>query len=147
MLVHIQAPLFHVLPLQQAKATVKDYYTYECAFSTGSLIVFAVLAAYKILLQILALFMAFHTRRIKLKGLNESKEIFAIVYVNTIVLTVIVTVQFALQGFHDASSIVNGLALFIEATLFLGFLFVPKVRNLFLVLYYIISLCHKMGLI
>ena len=36
--------------------------------------------------------------------------------------------QFALQGFHDASSIVNGLALFIEATLFLGFLFVPKVR-------------------
>lgn len=49
------------------------------------------------------------------------------VYINTIVLIVVLTTQFSLNDFHDASAIVNGLSLFIEATLFLGIFFVPKV--------------------
>ena len=121
-------PLF-LAPLQTT-GTVIDYYVYDCAVTTGGLIHSTALAAYKVLLQIIALFIAFHTRRIKIKGLNESKEIFAVVYINTIVLIVVITTQFALQEFHDASAVVNGLALFVEASLFLGFFFAPKViRN------------------
>ena len=96
----------------------------------GAIVIFSLLAAYKVLLQILALFMAFHTRRIKVKGLNDSKEIFAIVYINTIVLAVVLTLLVALEGLHYAATIVNGLGLFILATLFQGLLFVPKGKEM-----------------
>ena len=109
----------------QIESTVIDY---VCHYSTGAFIVSSLLGAYKFLLQILALFMAFHTRRIKVKGLNDSKEILAIVYINTIAMIVFV-VMLALRGFHDISTAAAGLAVFIEATLFLALLFVPKVRN------------------
>ena len=104
-----------------------EYYVYNCDFPTGNLIVFLILAAYKIILQVIALFIAFHTRRVKVKGLNETREIFTIIYINTVILTILITMQLTLQDFHDASAIVNGLTLFIEASLFLGLFFVPKV--------------------
>ena len=71
--------------------------------------------------------MAFHTRRVKIKALNDSKEIAAIIYFNSIILVVIAVTEFALQHYHIVYATLFGLALFIEASLFLGVLFVPKV--------------------
>ncbi len=71
--------------------------------------------------------MAFHTRKIKIKVLNDSKEITAIIYINSIILVSLVITEFGLRAYNDAYAAVFGLALLIEATLFIGIVFIPKV--------------------
>ena len=98
-----------------------------CAQS-GSQIWLAVSFSYKALLQLVAIFMAFHIRRIKVKALNDSKEIAVIIYINSIILALLAVTQFALENYHDAYAAMFGLALLVDATLFLGLMFIPKVR-------------------
>ena len=85
---------------------------------------------YKAFLQIFAIFMAFHTRNVDVKVLNESKEIAAIIYINSIILVLIAVAELALESNHDAYAALFGLGLLIEATLFLGFIFIPKVNEI-----------------
>ena len=73
--------------------------------------------------------MAFHTRKVKIKALNDSKEIAAIIYINSIMLAILAVTEFALQDYHDVYAALFGIALLIEATLFLGLIFVPKVSK------------------
>ena len=82
---------------------------------------------YKALLQVVGIFMAFHTRKIKIKALNDSKEITATIYINSIILTLLIITEFGLQTYVDAYAALFGLALLVEATLFIGMVFVPKV--------------------
>ena len=72
--------------------------------------------------------MAFHIRRVKIKALNDSKEIAVIIYINSIILALLAVTQFALETYHDAYAAMFGLALLVDATLFLGLIFIPKVR-------------------
>ena len=72
--------------------------------------------------------MAFHIRRVKIKALNDSKEIAAIIYINSIILALLAVTQFALETYHDVYAAMFGLALLVDATLFLGLMFIPKVR-------------------
>ena len=72
--------------------------------------------------------MAFHTRRVKVKALNDSKEIAVIIYINSIILAVLAVTQFALENYHDVYAAMFGIALLVDATLFLGLMFIPKVR-------------------
>ena len=72
--------------------------------------------------------MAFHVRRVNIKVLNDSKEIALIVYVNSIILTLLVVVEFALSEYHVVYSALFGLALLLEATVFLALIFIPKVE-------------------
>ena len=76
--------------------------------------------------------MAFHTRRVKVKALNDSKEITAIIYINSIILALLVVTEFALVKYHYVYAAVFGLGLLIEGFLFLGLVFIPKVRHMFL---------------
>ena len=76
--------------------------------------------------------MAFHTRRIKVKALNDSKEIAVIIYINSIILTLLAVTQFALETYDDVYAAMFGLALLVDATLFLGLVFIPKVRLIFI---------------
>ena len=83
--------------------------------------------AYKGLLQILAMFMAFHTRRIKIKALNDSKEIAVIIYINSITLSLLAFVEFTLDAYHEVYAALFCLSLLVGATLFLALLFTPRV--------------------
>ena len=62
------------------------------------------------------------------QGLNDTKEIYAIIYINTLIITVLIVTEFALKGHRDAYVTLYGLAIFAEATLFLALTFIPKVR-------------------
>ena len=73
--------------------------------------------------------MAFHTRKIKIKALNDSKEIAVIIYINSITLSLLAVVEFALNSLHDVYAAMFGLALLVGATLFLSLLFIPRVRH------------------
>ena len=85
---------------------------------------------YKGSLQVLAIFMAFHTRKVKIKALNDSKEIMAIIYINSIILALLTVTEFALKPFNDVYAALFGLALLVEGTLFLGLVFIPKVLSI-----------------
>ena len=83
--------------------------------------------AYKGLLQLIAMFMAFHTRRVKIKVLNDTKEIAVIIYINSIILALLAVVEFALNDYHEVHAALFGLALLVGATVFLTLVFIPKV--------------------
>lgn len=85
--------------------------------------------AYKGLLQLVAMFMAFHTRKVKIKALNDSKEIGAIVYINSIILVLLGVTELALRKYHYVYAALYGTALNIGGSLFLGLTFVPKVSK------------------
>ena len=73
--------------------------------------------------------MAFHIRRVRIQALNDSKEIAAIIYINTIILAVMAVSEFVLEKYHNVHAALFGLALIVQATLFLGILFIPKVNT------------------
>ena len=87
-------------------------------------------------MQLVGIFMAFHTRKIKIKVLNDSKEITAIIYINSITLIVLAITEFGLQSYINVYHAVFGLVLLIEATMLSGIVFIPKVsiRHYFVVL-------------
>ena len=76
--------------------------------------------------------MAFHIRRVKVKALNDSKEIAVIIYINSVILALLAVTQFVLETYHDAYAAMFGLALLVDATLFLGLIFIPKVRLIYI---------------
>lgn len=88
----------------------------------------AISYAYKGLLQLVAMFMAFHTRRVKIRVLNDSKEIAVIVYINSIILALLAVVEFALSRYHEVHAALFGLALLVGPTVFLTLVFVPMVK-------------------
>lgn len=73
--------------------------------------------------------MAFSIRKIKIKALNDSKEVVAIICINSIVLTLLVVTEFGLHSHVEIYAALFSLCLFIEATLFNGIVFIPKVGS------------------
>ena len=79
-------------------------------------------------LQIIALVLAFSIRKVKVKGLNDAKYIAAAVYVTSIVLAVILISTYTLTEFVNGFVAVVCTGNFIGTTFILGLVFVPKVR-------------------
>ena len=69
--------------------------------SEGAVVWLALSYVYKALLQLVAMFMAFYTRQVKIKALNDSKEIAVVIYFNSITLTLLAVVEFALKQYHE----------------------------------------------
>ena len=112
--------------LKDAGKNLRNF-VFTC-INPGAVVWLAISYAYKGLLQLVAMFMAFHTRRVKVKALNDSKEIAVIVYINSITLALLVVVEFALNSYHDVYVALFGLALLVGATLFLTLVFIPRVN-------------------
>ena len=98
--------------------------------NNNAIVWLAISYGYKGLLQLVAMFMAFHTRRVKIKTLNDSKEIAVIIYINSIILALLAVVEFALSKHYDVHAALFGLALLVGPTVFLLLVFVPKVNSL-----------------
>ena len=101
-------------------------YIFMCT-NMRAVIWIAISFGYKALLQLGAIFMAFTTRKVNIKALNDTKEIYAIIYINTLIITVLIVTEFALKSHREAYVTLYGLAIFAEATLFLALTFIPKV--------------------
>ena len=94
------------------------------------MILYSVLFGYKGVLQVLALLLAFRTRNVKVKGLDDSVYIAASVYVTSIVLTVIIVSTYTLRDYVNAYPAVVGMGLLLGTTTILGLVFIPRVRIL-----------------
>lgn len=103
-------------------------FIFVCA-NTAATVWIAISFGYKAVLQFGAIFMAFTTRKVKMKGLHDAKELYTIIYINTAIITMLIVTEFALRGHRDVYATLYGLAIFAGATLFLALTFIPKVGS------------------
>ena len=70
--------------------------------------------------------MDLHVRRVKIKALNESKEIAVIIYTTSIILVLLAVINVP-NTFHEVYATLLCLGIMVIATLFLTLVFIPKV--------------------
>lgn len=87
--------------------------------------------SYKVGLQVIGVLLAFSIRKVKIKGLNDSKEISAIIYITSVLLVVVITITMALGDYVNVNSGVFAVGVSTASTVVLGFLFIPKVSDYF----------------
>lgn len=89
--------------------------------------VLAIVYGYMLILQMFALYFAFQTRKIKVKGLNDAKYIAMIVYVVGILIIINVINTFALPKYVTVYAAIYSTCIWLSAAAVLGITFVPKV--------------------
>ena len=105
-----------------------QFYLYRCS-SKGRHGLLAVLLAQQTFLHAIALILAFRTRKVKVKGLDDSKYIVTSVYVTSCVLAAMIITIFSLTPFVNIYPVVIGAGHYITTITILILLFVPKVSN------------------
>ena len=83
---------------------------------------------YLSLLQLVGIILAFQTRKVRIPILNDSKSVAALIYISSIVLVVIVLITFILRGYLNVSAAMFYGGIILLATIFLIFIFIPKVK-------------------
>ena len=96
-------------------------YYYQIIFYVVILIIFGI-----------ALVVALLTHTVKMKVLNDSRWIAAIVYVGVPLVIVFFALRFVLAPWLHLSGAIYCIGLFVPSLIFLGFIFIPKVRVQFL---------------
>ena len=79
------------------------------------------------ILHVVALCLAFKTRKVKVKGLNDAKYTAMVVYITTFVILLTFLVAFTLSNHITAYAAVFGGGMWIGCTTILVIIFVPKV--------------------
>ena len=100
------------------------------------------LYSYKCVLQVFALYFAFQTRKVKVKGLNDAKYIAVMVYVVTIVLVTTLVSNIALTDYVNIHTVVYCVGLAISGSVILGLTFIPKVPLPYMVVKAVITACQ-----
>lgn len=103
---------------------------YQCSGFTINLIWLAVQYVYVLLVQVAAFILAIITRKVEIKVLNDSKEMFAIVYLSTPIIILLGLITFVFNSRFILNEVLFCGGVMIITTVFLGLLFVPKVRSL-----------------
>ena len=87
----------------------------------------SVLFAYKFLLQVIGVFLAFRIRKVKIKGLNDSREVSAILYITTVITMAVFLVTFIFGDYINIDGGTYGLGISTATTSVLVLIFIPKV--------------------
>ena len=110
----------------QPTCEIRKYSLYICE-SSGRQHLFAVLFSYKGLLQVIALILVFSTRKVNVKGLDDSKYIAAAIYVTSIVLAITTVSTFTLTHHVNVYPALVGIGFLLGTTMILALVFVPRV--------------------
>ena len=104
---------------------------WTCAVGNNAGSVYIVIYLYIILIQIIGIILAVQTRNVKVKALNDSKYIAALIYISTIVWLVTGIVIFILPwNIINISEVIYSGGLLLAVTAFLCLTFIPKVQQL-----------------
>ena len=87
----------------------------------------AVIMAFLFLLQVIGIFLAFQTRKVKVKVLNDAKQVTAIVYVTSVCVVLIIMTTFALEEYLNINATLYCFSISLATTIFLMLIFIPKV--------------------
>lgn len=104
-----------------------QYFVFACTLSTEALVAVGMVLGYAFVLQLIAIILAFQTRKVKIKGLNDARQVIAIIYINTICLLVFTLTSVVLNTHLITSSVLYSISITAAATVFLTLLFIPKV--------------------
>lgn len=102
------------------------YSIYTCN-SEARLLWLGLLFGFKALLQVFALFFAFQTRKVKVKGLDDAKYIAAAIYVSSIIIAVTMVTTYSLREYVNTYAAIYSVCLIVCSSVILGLVFVPKV--------------------
>ena len=105
--------------------------------SEGSFIWLPVFFAYKGFILLSGLFLAFETRKVKVKFLNDSRFIAMSVYGTVIVSVTLTPIGFLLQNFPNVQYGIIGIMILMSISLILGLIFAVKVVVKFISCVYI----------
>jgi len=100
--------------------------------SDNSLPWITVLLSFKGLVLLVGLFLAFETRKVKIKSLNESRFVAMSVYGAVIASITLTPIGFLLTDFPNVQYGIMGIMMLFITTLIVGLVFVSKVHNLIL---------------
>ena len=107
-----------------------NYFILSCD-GESSFIWIIVLYGYIVLTQVVAVILAFRTRKVKIKALNDAKYVTMIIYLTTVILTVMIIGAITLRDFLNADAGVFGGGIMVFTTVVLVLIFIPKVGILF----------------
>ena len=114
----------------------------RAADSQARYIWLGILLAYKGIFLIVGLFLAFETRKVKIRQLNDSKLIGMSVYGIVVLSVALAAIGIFLEAMVSIFYIVTGLMILIGNTCLLCLIFIPKVqvyeRNVYIILYCIL---------
>ena len=79
----------------------------------------------------ISVFLAFRTRKVKIKALNDAKYVALIIYITTAVVIIMIVCAILLTDLLNADGAVFSGLLYIFTTIVLTVLFIPKVLSLF----------------
>ena len=85
-----------------------------------------VLYAYILLTQLFAVILAFKTRKVEIEILNDAKYVALIIYITSIIVTIMVVCAILLSNYLNADGAVFGGLLHIFTTTVLMIVFIPK---------------------
>ena len=103
-----------------------EHYNLVCE-GKKSIVWIAVVIVYALAMQIVAVYLAFRTRKVKIKALNDAKYLAFIIYSSTVILTGMIIGTVSLRDFLNIDAVVFCTGLLFFTTSILGLLFVPKV--------------------
>ena len=106
-----------------------EYYNLQCVSDKG-LIWVALIFGYKVLLQISGMVLAFLTRKVQVKGLNESKEVQLVMIVTTPIVVLGMILRLALSDYLNVVGGTYSIGTVIVTGSALGIIFIPKVIQL-----------------
>ena len=108
-----------------------QYCVYNC-FTSASFPWLITCFLYLALLQFIAVVLAIQTRNVKIRILNDSKEVAIIIYFTSFVMIVMLASTFILSDYNNVSDGIFGSSLMISTSVTLIVVFLPKVKFNFL---------------
>jgi len=112
----------------QVREVEYHYFIYICS-STGRDIMLGVLYGYKAVLQGATVIMALKTRKVKVRGLDDCREIVMATYLTSFVLVIILIINYTVEDMINTFTALTSLSFFIGATAIILLVFVPKVTS------------------
>ena len=93
----------------------------------GDIIWIILILVYIALTQLVAVFLAFLTRKVEIKAMNDAKSIAVIIYLTTVIVTIMIICAIVLRDYLNADGATFGGLLLLFTTITLSLLFIPKV--------------------
>ena len=117
-----------VLSDLQELGITEIYCSWQCTKGDPVSFYFRIIHGFIILIIFgISLFVAILSHTVKMKVLNDSRWIAALVYIG-VPFVILFTVTFAIEQWLHISAVIYCMALFLSSSIFLSLIFIPKVR-------------------
>ena len=114
-------------PVSQEQNVTVQHCVFVCTSETVSFVYQAIIFVWLFMMQVVGIVLAFETRKVKIKVLNDAKYVTVIIYVCSIVLVIYGLSSLALSAYLHTNAVLKNTAVLLAASIFLGLNFIPKV--------------------